>query len=68
MDKEIKAGTNEQFMVPIVTGQNSTFIPVSVFNGVKDGETLGITAGVHGYDMHPFWEHKNWSTRSIREN
>lgn len=52
-NKEIKAGTKEQFMVPIVTGKDSTFIPVSVFNGVKDGETLGITAGVHGYEYAP---------------
>ncbi|WP_192349983.1 succinylglutamate desuccinylase/aspartoacylase family protein [Algoriphagus sp. Y33] len=52
-NKEIKAGTKEHFSIPIVNGQDSTFIPISVFNGVEDGETLGITAGVHGYEYAP---------------
>jgi predicted deacylase len=52
-NREIKSGTKQHFMVPIVTGHDSTFIPVSVFNGAKDGKTLGITAGVHGYEYAP---------------
>ncbi|MCF2443981.1 M14 family metallopeptidase [Dyadobacter sp. CY345] len=52
-NEEVKAGTKKHFLVPIVTGKDSTFIPVSVFNGVRNGETLGITAGVHGYEYAP---------------
>ncbi|ACT93047.1 hypothetical protein Dfer_1808 [Dyadobacter fermentans DSM 18053] len=33
--------------VIIITGMDSTIIPVTVFNGARDGKTLGITAGDH---------------------
>ncbi|KDN55537.1 M14 family metallopeptidase [Flavobacterium seoulense] len=52
-NKEIKSGTKEHFLIPISTANNSTLIPVTVFNGVKNGKTLGITAGVHGYELAP---------------
>lgn len=52
-NEEIKAGAYKHFLIPIVTGRDSTFIPVSVFNGVRNGETLGITAGIHGYEYAP---------------
>ena len=52
-EKEIKPGTTLHFKIPIITGQDSSFIPISVFNGIKDGPVLGITAGVHGYEYPP---------------
>ncbi|MDR7131973.1 putative deacylase [Algoriphagus sp. 4150] len=52
-NKDVKAGTKEYFSIPIIDGQDSTAIPVTVFNGIEDGETLGITAGVHGYEYAP---------------
>ena len=52
-NRQIQPGTKEHFMVPIVSGQDTTAIPITVFNGVVDGETLGITAGVHGYEYAP---------------
>lgn len=52
-NKEIKPGTKEHFLIPISTGNDSTLIPITVFNGIKNGKTLGITAGVHGYELAP---------------
>ncbi|MEL6191346.1 MAG: succinylglutamate desuccinylase/aspartoacylase family protein [Bacteroidota bacterium] len=40
-------------MVPITHGSDSTFIPISIFHGSKEGPVLGITAGVHGYEYPP---------------
>ncbi|MFW0718241.1 M14 family metallopeptidase [Pedobacter sp. N23S346] len=40
-------------MIPIATNQDSTLIPITIFNGSKNGKTLGITAGVHGYEYTP---------------
>jgi len=51
--REIAAGTKAHFLIPIVTGHDSTFIPVTVFNGIRKGKTLGITAGIHGYEYAP---------------
>lgn len=52
-NKEIKPGTKAHFSVPVTTGKDSTIIPVTVFNGARDGKTLGITAGVHGFEYSP---------------
>ncbi len=49
--QDVKSGTTSHFPVPISTGQDSTFIPI--FNGAKNGETLGITAGVHACEYAP---------------
>lgn len=51
--REIKPGTKEHFTIQLTTGKDSTFIPITVFNGAKNGKTLGITAGVHGYEYSP---------------
>lgn len=51
--KEVKPGTKQNFLIPVISGNDSTFIPITVFNGVKDGKVLGITAGVHGYEYAP---------------
>ncbi|WP_281233895.1 M14 family metallopeptidase [Flavobacterium gelatinilyticum] len=52
-NKEIKPGTKEHFLIPVSTENNATLIPITVFNGIKNGKTLGITAGVHGYELSP---------------
>ncbi|MBW8684600.1 succinylglutamate desuccinylase/aspartoacylase family protein [Chitinophaga rhizophila] len=52
-EKEVRPGTRQHFMIPIITAQDTTCIPITVFNGIKDGKTLGITAGVHGYEYSP---------------
>lgn len=39
--------------IPIASGKESTFIPITIFHGTQDGPTLGITAGVHGYEYPP---------------
>lgn len=51
--KQVAAGTKAHFKVPIEDDGVSTFIPITIFNGVEDGETIGITAGVHGYEYPP---------------
>ena len=49
----INPGSKQHFTVPISDGKDSTFIPITIFCGAKDGPTLGITAGVHGYEYPP---------------
>lgn len=49
----IKQGTKQHFKIPISNGKNATFIPITVFCGAQKGPTLGITAGVHGYEYPP---------------
>ena len=51
--KEIPAGTKAHFKIPVEHAGISTVIPITVFNGATAGETLGITAGVHGYEYPP---------------
>ena len=51
--KEVAPGTREHFEIPLVHEGDSTLIPITIFNGVTAGETLGITAGVHGYEYPP---------------
>lgn len=50
---DIDPGTKQHFKINIIAGKDSTFIPVTVFNGIENGETLGITAGIHGYEYAP---------------
>ncbi|WP_299255534.1 succinylglutamate desuccinylase/aspartoacylase family protein [uncultured Aquimarina sp.] len=52
-NKSIKPGTKKHFEIPVVNDTDSTFIPVTVFHGSKQGSILGITAGVHGYEYPP---------------
>lgn len=52
-DKKVKAGTKQSFLLPVISGQDSTVIPVTVFHGAKKGPVLGITAGVHGLEYAP---------------
>lgn len=51
--EKIKAGTKQSILLPVVSGQDSTVIPVTVFHGAKKGPVLGITAGVHGLEYAP---------------
>ncbi|WP_020529739.1 succinylglutamate desuccinylase/aspartoacylase family protein [Flexithrix dorotheae] len=51
--KEVKPKTKQHFSIPIINGEDSTLLPVSVFNGIAEGPVLGITAGVHGYEYPP---------------
>lgn len=51
--KDIPPGTRHEIKLPVSAGTDTTFIPVTVFRGVKPGPTLGITAGVHGYEYPP---------------
>ncbi|RXG21008.1 M14 family metallopeptidase [Leeuwenhoekiella marinoflava] len=51
--KEVAAGTKAHFKIPVEHEGVSTFIPVTIFNGATAGETLGITAGIHGYEYPP---------------
>jgi predicted deacylase len=50
---KIKPGTKLSISLPVVSGQDSTVIPVTVFHGAKKGPVLGITAGVHGLEYAP---------------
>ncbi|AXT54517.1 hypothetical protein D1815_01675 [Aquimarina sp. AD1] len=52
-NKSIKPGTKENFKIPVVSDKDSTYIPVTIFHGLKSGPVLGITAGVHGYEYPP---------------
>ncbi|CAL2091051.1 Succinylglutamate desuccinylase [Tenacibaculum sp. 190524A05c] len=52
-DKEVKPGTKQHFKIPITDNATTSFIPITVFCGIQDGPTLGITAGVHGYEYPP---------------
>lgn len=52
-NRQIKPGTKQSFLIPVVTAQDSTVIPVTVFHGAKKGPVLGITAGVHGLEYAP---------------
>ncbi len=49
----IKAGTKHSVLLPVISGKDSTVIPVTVFHGAKKGPVLGITAGVHGLEYAP---------------
>ncbi|WP_299625919.1 M14 family metallopeptidase [uncultured Tenacibaculum sp.] len=49
----ITAGTKKHFKIPISDKNHNTFIPITVFCGIEKGPTLGITAGVHGYEYPP---------------
>ncbi|MEW7281287.1 M14 family metallopeptidase [Aquimarina sp. 2201CG1-2-11] len=49
----VKPGTKSHFKVPVTDDKNSTFIPITIFHGIKSGQVLGITAGIHGYEYPP---------------
>ncbi|ARV08786.1 hypothetical protein BTO05_03710 [Winogradskyella sp. PC-19] len=49
----VKRGTKSHFLIPITHKTDTVNIPVTVFHGLKPGPTLGITAGVHGYEYPP---------------
>ncbi len=51
--KKIKPGTKSHFKISVVSDKDSTFIPVTIFHGLKSGPVLGVTAGVHGYEYPP---------------
>jgi len=51
--QQIKPGTKQAFLLPVITSADSTFIPVTIFHGSKAGPVLGITAGVHGLEYAP---------------
>lgn len=51
--KEIKPGTKAHFEILVNDKNDSTYLPITIFNGAKDGPVLGITAGVHGYEYPP---------------
>ncbi|WP_247235666.1 hypothetical protein [Telluribacter sp. SYSU D00476] len=63
--KQIRPGTKLQVLLPVVTDKDSTVIPVTVFRGAQKGPVLGITAGVHGWNMLLSWRRSsypdNWS-------
>ena len=46
---EVRSG----FLSVKVAEDNDCFIPVTIINGVKEGDTLALVAGVHGYEYPP---------------
>jgi uncharacterized protein len=50
---KVKPGTKQSLLLPVVSGRDSTVIPITVFHGAKKGPVLGITAGVHGLEYAP---------------
>ncbi len=52
-EKIIEPGTRTYITIPVDDGEESTVIPITIFHGTQDGSTLGITAGVHGYEYPP---------------
>ena len=52
-NESVLPGTKQYFEIPIKTDKDSTFIPVTIFHGLKSGPVLGITAGIHGYEYPP---------------
>ncbi|OJJ22813.1 hypothetical protein BKI52_00235 [marine bacterium AO1-C] len=51
--RKVRPGSKEHFTIYFTNGQDSTFLPITVFRGATDGPVLGITAGVHGYEYPP---------------
>ncbi|MEM8523308.1 MAG: M14 family metallopeptidase [Bacteroidota bacterium] len=51
--KKVLSGTKEHFTISISDGKQKTVVPITIFHGKEDGEVLGITAGVHGYEYAP---------------
>ncbi|KEO74091.1 succinylglutamate desuccinylase/aspartoacylase family protein [Anditalea andensis] len=60
---EIKAGEKMELLLPIKSGNDSTVIPITVFNGIDKGAVLGITAGVHGLEYVPIMAAQNLSKK-----
>lgn len=51
--ENVMPGTKKHFTVSVGKGKTHSILPITVFNGNKDGAVLGITAGVHGYEYPP---------------
>ncbi|SDM70300.1 hypothetical protein SAMN05421823_1205 [Catalinimonas alkaloidigena] len=49
----VEPGTRQTFQIPVMSDQDTTFLPVVVVHGRRPGPVLGITAGVHGYEYAP---------------
>ncbi|WP_299534655.1 succinylglutamate desuccinylase/aspartoacylase family protein [Ulvibacterium sp.] len=49
----VPPGSKKHFKIPVSDGNNSTYIPITVFHGANPGPVLGITAGIHGYEYPP---------------
>lgn len=49
----IAPGTTEHLTITFADEELETIIPITIFHGMKDGQVLGITAGVHGYEYAP---------------
>lgn len=52
-EMNVKPGTKQRFKIPVTDGKDSTFIPITIFHGLKSGPVLGVTAGIHGYEYPP---------------
>ena len=51
--EHVTPGTKRHFTIDIKDQNKRTFIPVTVFHGKEEGPTLGIIAGVHGFEYSP---------------
>ncbi|MBW1296662.1 succinylglutamate desuccinylase/aspartoacylase family protein [Aquimarina litoralis] len=49
----IVPGTKSHIKIEVSSDKSSTFIPITIFHGLKSGPVLGITAGIHGYEYPP---------------
>lgn len=50
----IQPGQSKSFILPVVTlNHDSTYIPVTILNGLFEGPVLGLIAGIHGYEYPP---------------
>ncbi|ASJ89524.1 M14 family metallopeptidase [Porphyrobacter sp. CACIAM 03H1] len=48
----VAPGTRADFRIPVPEGSDgSTFIPVSVIHGAREGRVLAVVAGVHGFEF-----------------
>ena len=52
-DEKILPGAKAHIKIPVKSGKNETFIPITIFHGKENGPVVGITAGVHGYEYAP---------------
>lgn len=50
----IQPGEVKSLILPVVTEkQDSTYIPITIINGLSKGPVLGLIAGIHGYEYPP---------------
>ena len=67
----VQPGTDQHFTVSLIDGIGlATSIPCVVFHGSQPGPTLGITAGVHGFEYAPILAAqrllKDWNATPLR--